>query len=95
MLKKACNVVGNGVLVVCGAVALWVVLSWVDVVLHNLDTNPVYQSWNLFAMMVGMNQGSNPSILRSSLAYVHDRGIPRLRENMCSHKKEQKKNVKK
>ena len=55
MLKKACNVVGNGVLVVCGAVALWVVLSWADVVLHNLDTNPVYQSWNLFAMMVGMN----------------------------------------
>ena len=55
MLKKICNVVGNGVLVMCGVFALWVALSWVDVVLHNLDTNPVYQSWNLFAMMVGMN----------------------------------------
>ncbi len=52
MMKKACKIVGNVVLVGCALFTAWVVCSWVDVVLHNLDTNPVYQSWNLFTLMV-------------------------------------------
>ena len=35
---------------VCGLVMAWGVLSWVDVVMHNLNPNPVYQAWNLFAI---------------------------------------------
>jgi hypothetical protein len=32
---------------------LWVFLSWIDVVLHNLDPEPVYQWWNLFMILMG------------------------------------------
>ena len=51
MLKKACRIVGNTVLVVSALATVWLVASWADVVLHNLDTNPVYHSWNLFVLM--------------------------------------------
>lgn len=26
-------------------------ISWIDVVLHNLDDEPVYQAWNIFALL--------------------------------------------
>ena len=52
MLKKACRIVGNTVLVVSALATVWLVASWADVVLHNLDTNPVYHSWNLFTLMI-------------------------------------------
>ena len=53
MLKKACKLVGNVMLVVSALLSVWVLASWVDVVTHNLNPNPIYQSWNLFALMVG------------------------------------------
>ena len=28
---------------------IWVFASWMDIAFHNLDTNPVYHAWNLFA----------------------------------------------
>ena len=31
---------------------MWFVLSYLDVVLHNLDENPQYQGWNIFKIMV-------------------------------------------
>lgn len=51
MLKKACRIVGNTALVVSALATVWLVVSWADVVLHNLDPNPVYHSWNLFVLM--------------------------------------------
>lgn len=39
-----------GVVLVC--LFGWVLLSWVDVVAHNLDTAPAYAAWNLFAMII-------------------------------------------
>ena len=32
------------------AFMVWLFLSWVDVVSHNMDPNPVYQVWNLFQL---------------------------------------------
>lgn len=26
-------------------------ISWIDVVLHNLDDEPIYQAWNIFALL--------------------------------------------
>lgn len=52
MLKKACRIVGNTVLVGCGLFSAWLVASWIDVVMHNLNPEPVYHSWNLFVLMV-------------------------------------------
>lgn len=29
---------------------IWLIASWIDVILHNLDPNPVYQAWNFFTL---------------------------------------------
>lgn len=36
-----------------GAVLLfdiWVFASWIDVILHNVNPDPIYQAWNLFTL---------------------------------------------
>lgn len=37
--------------VACIAWFMWWFLSWVDVVLHHGMLNPVYQPWNLIALL--------------------------------------------
>jgi hypothetical protein len=32
---------------------VWFVMSFVDVIIHNLNPDPVYKAWNLFSIMVG------------------------------------------
>ena len=53
MMRRVSKMIGNTVLVVSALLGVWVLASWVDVVTHNLNPNPIYQSWNLFALMVG------------------------------------------
>lgn len=31
---------------------LWVILSYFDVILHNLDEDPIYKFWNFFQLLV-------------------------------------------
>ena len=31
---------------------LWVILSYFDVILHNLDEEPIYKFWNFFQLLV-------------------------------------------
>ena len=31
----------------------WMLLSFIDVVAHNLDPEPVYQWWNLIILIIG------------------------------------------
>ena len=31
---------------------MWFILSYLDVVLHNLDEHPQHQGWNIFKIMV-------------------------------------------
>ena len=48
MNKKVVKVIEY---ILCGisiSFLLWLLLSWIDVVLHNLNPEPVYQWWNLF-----------------------------------------------
>lgn len=32
---------------------LWIGMSWMDVILHNLDSEPTYQFWNFFVIFFG------------------------------------------
>ena len=36
----------------CVAFCIWAFLSWIDVNLHSAYPNPVYQSWNLFGLVL-------------------------------------------
>lgn len=31
---------------------IWVFISWIDVITHNLDSEPVYQAWNFFVLLI-------------------------------------------
>lgn len=51
MNKKVVKVIEY---ILCGTLIsflLWVFASWIDIVLHNLDPNSTYQSWNLFVIL--------------------------------------------
>ena len=53
MNKKVVKVIEY---ILCGisiSFLLWLLLSWIDVVLHNLNPEPVYQWWNLFMILMG------------------------------------------
>lgn len=76
MLKKACRIVGNTVLVVSALATVWLVASWADVVLHNLDTNPVYHSWNLFVLMTQGWQQVRLLPYTYQVAYANGRPTP-------------------
>lgn len=30
----------------------WIFISWIDVITHNLDSEPVYQAWNFFVLLI-------------------------------------------
>ena len=33
------------------AVLVWILASWVDLIAHNTNPSPIYQSWNLFNLI--------------------------------------------
>ena len=33
---------------------VWFVMSYMDIIAHNLDDEPVYKAWNLFKILVEM-----------------------------------------
>lgn len=51
IFKLILQVIANFVLQILLALDIWVFLSWVDIVLHNTQENPVYQIWNFFTML--------------------------------------------
>lgn len=34
-------------------IILWMLASFVDTVMHNLDMEPIYQAWNFFSIFFG------------------------------------------
>ena len=52
MVRKIGKYIFNGFCFVSGVVCLWVLASWIDIVLHNLEPNSTYQSWNLFVILM-------------------------------------------
>lgn len=51
MVRKIGEYILNSLCLVSGMFVLWCLFSWLDVVLHNLDPDPVYQCWNLFMIL--------------------------------------------
>lgn len=37
----------------CALLLAWAFVSFVDVVAHNVDPNPVYHTWNIFILLFG------------------------------------------
>lgn len=33
---------------------VWFVASYMDIVMHNLDDEPIYKAWNLFTILIEM-----------------------------------------
>lgn len=33
---------------------VWFVASYMDIVMHNLDDEPMYKAWNLFELLINM-----------------------------------------
>ena len=51
-MKKVKKIVENVMFVICVALALWFVISFVEVDMKNLTENPVYNSWNFFEVFL-------------------------------------------
>lgn len=50
-IKSVLKMIENWFLANSVLLMLWVFISWVDIITHNLDPEPVYQAWNIFAML--------------------------------------------
>ena len=50
--RRRCRIIKKAVALILMAsvytIGAWMLLSFLDIVIHNLDPNPVYQSWNFF-----------------------------------------------
>lgn len=51
-MKKVKKIVENVMFVICVALALWFIISFVEVDMKNLTENPVYNSWNFFEVFL-------------------------------------------
>lgn len=51
-MKKVKKIVENVMFVICVALALWFIISFVEVDMKNLTENPVYSSWNFFEVFL-------------------------------------------
>lgn len=51
-MNKAKKVIENVMFAICVALALWFIISFVEVDMKNLTENPVYNSWNFFEVFL-------------------------------------------
>ena len=51
-MKKVKKIIENVMFVICVALALWFIISFVEVDMKNLTENPVYNSWNFFEVFL-------------------------------------------
>lgn len=51
-MKKVKKIVENVMFVICVALTLWFIISFVEVDMKNLTENPVYNSWNFFEVFL-------------------------------------------
>ena len=51
-MKKVKKIVENVMFAICVALALWFIISFVEVDMKNLTENPVYNSWNFFEVFL-------------------------------------------
>ena len=51
-MNKVKKIVENVMFAICVALALWFIISFVEVDMKNLTENPVYNSWNFFEVFL-------------------------------------------
>ena len=51
-MNKVKKIVENVMFVICVVLALWFIISFVEVDMKNLTENPVYNSWNFFEVFL-------------------------------------------
>ena len=51
-MNKVKKIVENVMFVICVALALWFIISFVEVDMKNLTENPVYNDWNFFEVFL-------------------------------------------
>ena len=51
-MNKVKKIAENVMFIICVALALWFIISFVEVDMKNLTENPVYNSWNFFEVFL-------------------------------------------
>ena len=51
-MNKVKKIVENVMFVICVTLALWFIISFVEVDMKNLTENPVYNNWNFFEVFL-------------------------------------------
>lgn len=51
-LKKLIKAITDIIAIIIFMLLAWMFISWIDVIAHNLDPEPVYQAWNIFAILL-------------------------------------------
>lgn len=55
-VRKKRRLSGDAIMRIVGVIAAliwtWWIASFIDIISHNLDPNPVYQVWNFFTLIV-------------------------------------------
>ena len=51
-MNKVKKVIENVMVTLCVVLALWFIISFVEVDMKNLTENPVYSSWNFFEIFL-------------------------------------------
>lgn len=49
--KKFMSIVVDVFAIISALLLAWMFISWIDVITHNLNPNPVYHAWNLFILL--------------------------------------------
>ena len=51
-MNKVKKIVENVMFILCVALAIWFLFSFVEIDMKNLTENPVYSSWNFFEVLL-------------------------------------------
>ena len=51
-MNKVKKVIENVMVILCVALAIWFIISFVEVNMKNSTENPVYSSWNFFEIFL-------------------------------------------
>ena len=51
-MNKVKKIVENVMFIICVALALWFIISFVEIDMKNLTENPVYNDWNFFEIFL-------------------------------------------
>lgn len=56
--KKIGNTIGRVLDIISITMILWVMISFIDVNMHNLSANPEYSNWNIIIILINWMTGA-------------------------------------